>query len=141
VHADGIGQTVDRTALIRFVQRRPASPIWQSGRLKVVVVRGIHIAPLGPSYVVSTVSDADLYRAVDPIDPHAAAAVVVDLATVPLSSLASLHALLPEVRIIGLTTNRETANAARAVGVHAVVVKRSKRTSVTQMVKALVPRR
>jgi uncharacterized repeat protein (TIGR02059 family) len=146
VHADGIGQVVDRTARIRFLPHRPASPIWQSGGpLRVAVVRGVRIpsrtlaAALGGRYVVRTVDDADLYAALDPNDPHAAAAVVVDLATVPLSTLASLHTLLPELRIIGLTTSRSTAAAARLAGVRPVLQHAG--PGAVHALQALMPRR
>lgn len=148
VHAEGIGQVAERTARIRFVMHRPPSPIWQAaGPIRVAVIQGLRLrastlrAALGHTYVVETVSDADLYSKVDPNDPHAAAAVVVDLASVPLRSLASLHALLPELRIIGLASNASAATAARLVGVRAIVVHQSKPTVVTHLIKRLIPRR
>jgi hypothetical protein len=98
-------------------------------------------AALGRDYVVRPVSDSDLYSEVDPNDPRAAAAVIVDLASVPLPSLASLHALLPELRIIGLTSDSSTAAAARLVGVHAIVVQKSRPTVVTHVIKRLIPAR
>jgi uncharacterized repeat protein (TIGR02059 family) len=144
VHADGIGQVVDRTARIRFFAERPASPIWQSsGPLKVAVVRGLKLnaANLGSGYHVDVVDDADLYSAVDPQDPHAATAVVVDLATVPLSSLASLHALLPELQIIGVAGDPATARAARAIGIRTLLAGPDRTPAVTRVVKTLLPRR
>jgi hypothetical protein len=148
VHAEGLGQVAERTARIRFVMHRPASPIWQAaGPLRVAVISGLPLrtsvlrAALGRDYVVRPVSDSDLYSEVDPNDPRAAAAVIVDLASVPLRSLASLHALLPELRIIGLTSNSSTAAAARLVGVHAIVVHQSRPTVVTHVIKQLIPGR
>src|SRR5207245_7648971 len=109
VHAEGLGQVAERTARIRFVMHRPASSIWQAaGPLRVAVISGLPLrtstlrTALGRNYVVRSVSDSDLYSEVDPNDPRAAAAVIVDLASVPLASLASLRALLPELRGIGL---------------------------------------
>jgi hypothetical protein len=146
VHADGIGQVVNRTARIRFVANRPASPLWQeAGPLRVVVVKGLRVpqkrlaAALGSKYEVSTVADAALYAAVDPNDPRAAAAVVVDLASVPLPSLASLHALLPELRIIGVTADRALATAAQGVGVRSIVVSRAPTPGVVKRIKSLIP--
>ena len=148
VHAEGIGQVAERTARIRFVMHRPTSPIWQAaGPIRVAVIQGLRVrastlrAALGHKYVVQTVSDADLYSQVDPNDPRAAAAVIVDLASVPLRSLASLHALLPELRIIGLAGNASAATAARRVGVRAIVVHQSKPTVVTHVIKRMIPRR
>jgi hypothetical protein len=142
VHAEGIGQTVDRTARIRFLRTRPSAPLWQSsGPVRVAVVAGVDVAPLaqrlGHAYVVQGVRDADLYSVVDPRDPQAAAAVVVDLATVPLSSLASLHVLLPELRIVGLTHDRSVAASARALGISAVMTKRSQPAVVTRVIKSV----
>ena len=58
---------------------------------------------LGKHFVVRRIADAALYDVVDTKSPTAAAFVVVDLGTVPPYTLAELHALLPEVTIIGLT--------------------------------------
>jgi hypothetical protein len=66
--------------------------------------------------------------------------VIVDLASVPLRSLASLHALLPELRIIGLTGESSTAAAARTVGVESIVVHQNRAAAVTHVIKRL-PRR
>ena len=141
VHAEGIGQVVDRTARIRFLARRPKSPVWQErGPLSVAVVDGLRVrgSALGPAYRVRRVSDADLYSAVDPKDPHAAAAVVVDLATVPLQSLASLHALLPELQIVGVTSDRTLAAQARALGVGTALVAHVSEPRVSHVIEQLV---
>jgi hypothetical protein len=147
LHADGLGQVVDRTARIRFVATRPASPLWQdAGTLQVVVINGVRLGrttlgkALGPNYVVRTVSDAELYAAVNPNDPHGAAAVVVDLGTVPLPSLASLHALLPELRIIGVTDDRALAADAHRAGIQTVLEGRAP-TGVVKRIRSLIPRR
>jgi uncharacterized repeat protein (TIGR02059 family) len=146
VHADGIGQVVNRTARIRFVQHRPHT-VWQdSRRLGVTMVQGVRVrrsalgTALGARWAVDTVADADLYSAVDPQSRTAAAAVVVDLATVPLASLASLHAVLPELRIVGLTHDRRLAAAARKVGVDVLVTKRADAPAVTHAIETLVRR-
>jgi hypothetical protein len=148
VRAEGAGQVAERTARIRFVMHRPASPIWQAaGPVRVAVVRGLPLrtstlrAALGHDYLVRPVGDADLYSEVDPNDPRAAAVVIVDLASVPLQSLASLHALLPELRIIGLTGDSSTAAAARLVGVESIVVHQRRPAAVTPVIKRLIPRR
>jgi len=67
--------------------------------------------------------------------------VIVDLASVPLQSLASLHALLPELRIIGLTADSSTAAAARMAGVEPIVVHQRPPATVTHVIKRLMPRR
>ena len=41
MHADGLGQVVNRTAKIRFLAKRPASPVWQDGAVRVAVVHGV----------------------------------------------------------------------------------------------------
>jgi hypothetical protein len=135
VHAEGGGQTINRTARIRFLARRPAAP----AALRVAVVRGLSVraatlgAALGRKYVVRVVGDADLYTAVNPIDPHAATAVVVDLGTVPLSSLVSLHTLLPELRIIGVAHDAGTAGAARAHGIPTLLVRHMRTPAVAHV--------
>jgi hypothetical protein len=146
VHAEGIGQVVNKTARIRFVQHAPKR-IWQSSRrLNVAVVDGVRIGArglartLGHGYTVQQIADADLYRAVDPQYGTAAAAVLVDLATVPIPSLASLHALLPELRIVGLTDDRRVAAAARAAGVDVVAAKHAGAKRITQTLTALIRR-
>jgi hypothetical protein len=95
---------------------------------------------LGARWAVDTVADADLYSAVDPQSRTAAAAVVVDLATVPLASLASLHAVLPELRIVGLTHDRRLAAAARTIGVDVLLTKRADAPAVTHAIETLVQR-
>jgi hypothetical protein len=107
IHAEAAGQVVNRTAKIRFVATKPRSPIWQDGAIRVAVVRGAGGMSsldrrLGKRFVVRHVADASLYDAVDTNYRTAAAVVVVDLATVPPNTLAELHALLPEVQIIGI---------------------------------------
>jgi hypothetical protein len=148
VHAEGLGQTVNKTARIRFVRTQPKSPIWQDpGPLRVAVIKGAPVVKnvLGAgdaNYAVQSVADAELYSVVNPVDRHAAAAVIVDLSTVPLSSLASLHALLPELRIIGVTSDRTLAAAARKIGVQVrQIARHATATKVTREIKSLIPRR
>jgi hypothetical protein len=87
------------------------------------------------------VDDADLYAAVNPVDPNAATAVVVDLDTVPLSSLVSLHELLPELRIIALAHDAATASIARAHGIPALVVRHMRAPAVTHVITSLIAQR
>jgi hypothetical protein len=141
MHADGIGQIVDRTAKIRFVATRPSSPVWQDGSIRVAVVTGARGLDdlghkLGKRFVVRRVSDADLYPAVDTNHRTAAAAVVVDLDTVPAYTLAGLHALLPEVKIIGLSGKR--GGAYSALGVSAVLPRGSSAAAVAKTVQSLL---
>jgi hypothetical protein len=141
MHADGLGQTVNRTAKIRFVATRPGSPVWQDGALRVAVVTGARGLgslgdALGTHYVVKRVSDADLYSAVDTNYRTAAAAIVVDLDTVPAYTLAGLHALLPEVKIIGLSAKH--AGAYHAFGVTTVLPRSSSPATVAKTIKSLL---
>jgi hypothetical protein len=146
VHAEGAGQSVNKTARIRFVATQPKSPVWQSGKnLRVAVIQGARIGglghALGPRYEVRTVSDANLYSAVDPIDPNAAAAVVVNLETVPLSSLASLHALLPELQIIGVSDKPGLLAQAKAIGIRTLYVRQPNTDHVTHVIQGMIPQR
>ena len=133
MHADGLGQVVNRTAKIRFLATQPASPIWQDGDVRVAVVQGVRgLDSLGRALGRSFVVDARVRRARSTTrstrsTATAAAVVVVDLRTIPAYTLAGLHALLPEVKIIGLSSTpcargrvpehrRQRGSAARRVG-------------------------
>jgi hypothetical protein len=89
MHADGVGQVVNRTALIRFLAKRPVSPLWQDVRpVRIAVIDGVKGLGslgrrLGKGYLVRGVADSALYSVVDTNSPTAAAAVVVDLGKVP----------------------------------------------------------
>jgi hypothetical protein len=146
MHAEGAGQVVNRTALIRFLAERPASPVWQDVRpLRIAVVRGVKGLGslgnrLGHGYLVRGVADSALYTVVDTKFPTAAAAVVVDLGTVPPSTLATLHALLPEVKIVGLTGSPARALSYRSVGVSAVLPRTASAATVAKTIKSLLHR-
>jgi hypothetical protein len=125
IHAEGGGQVTNRTAKIAFLAKQPASPIWQDGAIRVAVVRGAgHLSSLerrlGRSFVVRRVEDAALYSVLDTSYRTAAAVVVVDLSTVPAYTLAELHALLPEVRIVGIGSSARAAYY-RSIGVTTVL--------------------
>jgi hypothetical protein len=143
LHAEGAGQTISRTAKINFLARRPASPLWQDGAPRVAVVRGAKglaslDSALGKRFVVRRITDAALYDAVDTSYRTAAAVVVVDLGTVPTYTLAALHALLPEVKIVGLTTTAAKAAYYRSIGVSAVLPRTASPAQVARAVKLLV---
>jgi hypothetical protein len=143
MHAEGLGQVVNRTAKIRFLATKPASPIWQDGDVRVAVVHGVRGLgslgrALGGNFVVTRVSDAALYNAVDTKSRTAAAVVVVDLRTIPAYTLAGLHALLPEVKIIGLSSTPSRAGAYRSLGVSAVLPRDASAALVARTAKSLV---
>jgi hypothetical protein len=143
MHAEAGGQTVNRTAKINFVARQPASPVWQDGALRVAVVRGAGGLGsldllLGKRFVVRRIADAALYDVLDTSYRTAAAAVVVDLGTVPTYTLVELHALLPEVKIIGLTTTPAKAAYYRSIGLSAVLPRTASPAQVARVIKSLV---
>ena len=147
LRADGLGQAVGRTATIRILATRPASPVWQDGAPRVAVVHGARgLASLGRllgrSFVVEQVTDAALYDAVDTSYRTAAAAIVVDLGTIPPATLASLHALLPEVKIVGLSTDATRSNTSsyRKVGVSAVLPGHASPALVARTIERLLRR-
>ena len=146
MHADGAGQLVNRTALIRFLPKRPASPVWQDARpLRIAVVDGVKgLAPLGDrlgrGYLVRRVADSALYTVVDTKFSTAAAAVVVDLRTVPVSTLATLHALLPEVKIVGLTGSPARKLYYRSIGVSALLPRTASAATVARTIRSLLRR-
>jgi hypothetical protein len=144
MHAEGAGQVVDRTARIRFVAKRPATPVWTDLRpLRVAVIRGVKgmgslDTKLGRGFVVRPVADAALYTVVDTGSRKAAMAVVVDLDTVPASTLASLHALLPELRIVGIGDHRARAAYYRGIGVSALLPHSASPAAVSSTIKSLL---
>ena len=126
MHAEGAGQVVNRTAKLNFMPSKPASPVWQNGALRVAVIRGTRglgslAGRLGKHFVVRRTSDAELYDVLDTRYGTAAAAIVVDLGTVPTYTLAEMHALLPEVQIVGLTSTPAKAAYYRRIGVSALL--------------------
>jgi hypothetical protein len=141
MHAEGAGQTVNRTARIRFLAKRPASPVWTDlGPLRVAVVRGVKgmdslDTALGRGFVVRRTSDATLYDVVDTKFSSAAVAVVVDLDTVPTYTLAALHALLPEVMIVGLSDKPARAAYYRSIGIDTVLSRSSSPAVVSAAIK------
>jgi hypothetical protein len=143
MHAEGAGQAIDRTAKINFMARRPASPIWQDGAPRVAIVRGAKGLSsldrrLGKRFVVRRIADAALYDAVDTSYRTAAAVVVVDLGTVPTYTLAALHALLPEVKIVGLTATPAKSAYYRSIGVSAILPRTASPARVARAVKSVV---
>ena len=143
MHAEGVGQAINRTAKINFVATRPASPIWQDGTPRVAVVRGANgLGPLdrllGKRFVVRRIADAALYDVVDTQYRTAAAAIVVDLGTVPTYTLAELHALLPEVKIVGLTTTPAKSAYYRSIGVSAVLARTASPAQVARAIKSVL---
>ena len=94
---------------------------------------------LGKHFVVRRIADAALYDVVNTKSPTAAAVVVVDLGTVPTYTLAELHALLPEVKIIGLTATPGKSAYYRSIGVSAVLPRTASSTQVAHAITSLVP--
>ncbi|MDX6485570.1 MAG: large repetitive protein, partial [Gaiellaceae bacterium] len=139
LRAEGAGQTVNRTAKIKFLRTQPLSPVWQDGAVRVAVVQGAKVGPLdkalGKGFVVRHVTDAALYQAIDTNYRTAAAAIVVDLATVPTYTLAELHALLPEVKIVGLAARPSRAGLYRSLGVSVVLPRTAPTSAVSRAIK------
>jgi hypothetical protein len=143
MHAEGAGQTINRTAKINFLAQRPASPIWQDGAPRVAVVRGAKDLSsldrlLGKRFVVRRIADAALYDVVDTSYRTSAAVVIVDLGTVPMYTLAELHALLPEVKIVGLTATPAKSGYYRSIGVSAILRRTASPAQVARAVKSVV---
>ena len=129
LHAVGSGQTANRTAKILFVEKQPAKPLVNGKPIGVVVIRGLNPYTglddlLGSNFNVWRVSDANLYEAVNPGGQARAvktAALVVNLDGVPLYTISQLHALLPELQIVGITKWPQTVKWAQIVGVHVLL--------------------
>lgn len=92
---------------------------------------------LGPAFSVTTTIRSQLFDATDPRATHAAA-VLVDLDQIPISLIASLHAVLLELQIVGLTSDATTALAARRVGFAIVIAKPTTVSAVSQTLRALL---
>jgi hypothetical protein len=143
LHAAGLGQTVDRTAVIRFLATTPASPVWQDGAPRVAVVKGAGLdslgGALGKGFVVESITDAGLYDAVDTANPTAAAAIVVDLQTFRATRLAALHELLPEVKIVALAPAAKRSDASyRRFGISAVLPRDASAALVAKTIRGLL---
>jgi hypothetical protein len=143
LHAAGLGQTVDRTAVIRFLATRPASPVWQDGAPRVAVVRGAGLGSLGQAlgrgFVVESIADVRLYDAVDTASPTAAAAIVVDLQSMPATTLAALHELLPEVQIVALAPASKRSGASYSrFGISAVLSRHASAELVAKTIRGLL---
>jgi DNA-binding NarL/FixJ family response regulator len=110
--------------------------------VRVAVVRGAGHQSLdrllGNRFVVRRIADAALYDVLDTVSPNAAAVVVVDLGTVPNYTLSELHALLPEVQIVGLTATRTKAAYYRRAGVNVLLPRTASAAEVARAVKSLV---
>jgi DNA-binding NarL/FixJ family response regulator len=109
----------------------------------VAIVRGVKglgslDRRLGKGFVVRRIADAALYDAVDTSYRTAAAVVVVDLGTVPTYTLAALHALLPEVKIVGLTATPAKSAYYRSIGVSAILPRTASPARVARAVKSVV---
>jgi hypothetical protein len=142
MHAEAAGQAVNRTAKINFVAAQPASPVWQDGALRVAVIRGAGGLGsldrlLGKRFVVRRIADAALYDVLDTTYRTSAAAVVVDLGTVPIYTLVELHALLPEVKIVGLTATPARAAYYRSIGLSVVLPRTASPAQVAHAIKSL----
>ena len=143
MHAEGAGQTVNRTAKINFMPTKPATPVWQDGALRIAIVRGAGGLGLldrlvGKHFVVRRIADAGLYDVLDTSNRTSAAVVVVDLGTIPTYTLAELHALLPEVQIVGLTATPAKAAYYRRIGVGALLPHTASAAQVARAVKSLL---
>lgn len=143
LRASGLGQTATTVAHIRISSKQPPLTIPKGQPLGVVVVRGAQVtglsglgAKLGPTFSVTTTLSSQLLQAVDPRTSHAVA-VLVDFDEVPISLIASLHAVLPEVQIVGLTTDPATALLARKAGATLVIAKPTSVSTLSQTLRAI----
>jgi hypothetical protein len=142
--ASGVGQLATTFSRIRISASQPPSVVRQAGPIGIVVVSGAQVAhldqlgsKLGPTFYVTTTISSQLFDATDPRATHTAA-VLVDLDQVPVSLIASLHAVLPELQIIGLTSDATTALAARKAGAAIVIAKPTSVSTVSQTLRALL---
>jgi hypothetical protein len=144
LRAEGVGQATARTARIRILKTQP----WTIGSkpLGVVVVTGpsqrrLHQlqAMLGPQFNVRTTISSLLYNAVDG-QRGRTAGVVLDLDTVPLALVSGLHAVYPEVQIIGLASDAGTAKLYQRAGATVVLAKPVNVWAVRQALRQLLLR-
>jgi hypothetical protein len=148
VQADAVGQATARTAHLRVLKTQPWSPIGRSSkRPGVVVVTGPKErqlkqlqAMLGQGFDVRPTISSLLFTAVDPASTSTAA-VVLDLDTVPLPTVAGLRAVFPDLQIIGLASDPASAKRYRRAGATVVLAKPASAWAVRQALRRPVPRK
>jgi hypothetical protein len=149
LHATGSGQVANRTAKIQFVEKQPARPLVVGLPIGVVVIRGRNAytgleSMLGSSFDVWRIADANIYDAVNPGGIARAThttALVVDLDGVPLYTISELHALLPELQIVGITKWPQTVKWAQIVGVHVLLRPAHPAQAISDELKTLLHQR
>jgi hypothetical protein len=94
---------------------------------------------LGPAFNVRTTISSLLYGAVDKQRAQTGA-VVLDLDVVPLALVSGLHAVYPEVQIIGLASDAGTAKLYQQAGAIVVLAKPVNVWAVRQALRQLVLR-
>jgi hypothetical protein len=148
VQAAGAGQVTARTARLRIVKTQPWLPTAAAAKpLGIVVVSGTRPQPvhqlqtmLGPQFSVQPTLGSLLFTAVDPRTTRTAG-VVVDLDAVPLTTVAGLHSVFPELPIVGLASDPATAKLYRRAGAAVVLAKPASAWAVREALRQLVLRR
>jgi ActR/RegA family two-component response regulator len=143
MRAAGAGQQFGRTARIQVLAKQPWSPVIGGRRpIGVLVMQGTRglgqlAARLGPQFSVTSTLTSSVFSAADPARTKTSA-VVVDLDLVPVTVVAELHAVLPELQIVGLTNNAQTAAIDRKAGATIVIAKPASVYAVSEALKRLL---
>jgi DNA-binding NarL/FixJ family response regulator len=131
---------------VSSAQPRPLVPS-TAHPVGVIVVQGAGVrglgllaAKLGAKFAVTTVLSSDLFTAADPRTARVGV-VVVDFDKVPVSVVSSIHAVLPELQVVGLASNAATAKAGTRAGATIVIAKPVSSSALATAVRALLPGR
>jgi hypothetical protein len=129
---------------IRVLQTQPPGPTAPGTKpVTVVLLPGIGVRnidqlgrTLGSGFKVAPTSAATIYSAVNPrFAPYAV--LVLDLDRTPLPLITALHAVYPELQIIGLASDQLTADLGRRAGTSLVVSKPISLDTLTRLIRTV----
>jgi hypothetical protein len=144
VNASGIGQTATATKRIHVAAVQPRTPAPSSARpAGVVVIDGTRrlvaqlTAKLGARFAVTSSAGAALFDAIDPRSTRTVA-IVVDLDTTPVSTIAAIHSVFPELEITAVASDPISAKAGRRAGATVVIAKPTSIDALSSAVRQLI---
>jgi DNA-binding NarL/FixJ family response regulator len=94
-------------------------------------------AKLGSRFAVSTTATSALFDAIDPRSTRTVA-IVVDLDATPVSTIAAIHSVFPELEITAIASDPVSAKAGRRAGATVVIAKPTSVDALSSAVRQLV---